>query len=429
METKNSRKMKTTKTIKTLTGALTAAVLLAACDKAEPSKSYFIQLQKPRTGDSYMGVKYANETEDSLAFYSSGSWALSAYMGTSPWVQFNGPTSGKGEQFVKMGVTLEPNTTGKMREAYYRVSLTGTDEEAYATFAYQQLATRLDGTMGNAPLVKQIEGSDGSLINIAWDEMSRPTHITMKGGQKDLEMGISYAEQSNGTMTVTFNTLKNVFAYSDTTYTVNDLTMRGQMEDSRFNGIKNVILIPHLFVGFENTGEATMHKQALSGKSEYASVRHEGAYAAFSDGLYNISLENALMVNMVMGRFITTYGVYYNGKYQLYADEAHRADSIAVVRTFSNGSRQYEKYDLEYSNIDARGTSVDVNQLIEGVEQCDPLMLLSFFKLARQTSVIKKATGRYNTYTVDAKARPDGAVESMTVTDKNGKSVVYTMKY
>ena len=121
--------MKTTKTIKTLTGALTAALLLAACDKAEPSKSYFIQLQKPRTGDSYMGVKYANETEDSLAFYSSGSWALSAYMGTSPWVQFNGPTSGKGEQFVKMGVTLEPNTTGKMREAYYRVSLTGTDEE------------------------------------------------------------------------------------------------------------------------------------------------------------------------------------------------------------------------------------------------------------------------------------------------------------
>ena len=100
-----------------------------------------------------------------------------------------------------------------------------------------------------------------------------------------------------------------------------------------------------------------------------------------------------------------------------------------MVRTFSNGSRQYEKYDLEYSNIDARGTSVDVNQLIEGVEQCDPLMLLSFFKLARQTSVIKKATGRYNTYTVDAKARPDGAVESMTVTDKNGKSVVYTMKY
>ena len=421
--------MKTKKTIKTVAAMLTTALLLVACDKAEPSRSYFIQLQKPRTGDSYMGVRYANEISDSVVFYSSTSWAITAYMGAATWLKFNGEMSGKGEQLVKLGVTMEPNKTGSMREAYYRASITGTDEEAYATFAFQQLATRIDGTMGNAPLVKQIDGSDGSRIDIDWDEMSRPTHITMKAGLKDLDMGITYREQSSGSVEVTFNTNKNIFVYGDTTYSVNNLTTTGLMEDSRFNGTKNVILIPRLFTGFEKTGDASMQKQAFDGKSEYASVRNEGGYSAFGDGLYNVSFENALMVRMLLGGFTTIYGVYYNGKFQLYADEEHRADSIAVVRISSNGNSRYEKYDLEYSNIDGRSTSVDVNQLIEGVEQCDPLMLLSFFKLARQTSVIKKATGRYNTYTVDAKTRSDGSVESMTVKDKNGKEIVYTLRY
>ena len=56
-------------------------------------------------------------------------------------------------------------------------------------------------------------------------------------------------------------------------------------------------------------------------------------------------------------------------------------------------------------------------------------MLLSFFKLARQTSVISKATGRYNTYTVDTKTRSDGAVEKLTVTDKNRNAITYSFSY
>lgn len=415
---------------KTLAALLTATLLLVGCDPIEPSGNYYVLINKPMTGNSNISIRYANETADSLVFFCTDTWALASYQSTAPWLKINGATSGFGAQIVKYGVTMEPNTTGQMREAYYRISLTGTTEDAYAMFAYQQLGTRIDGTLGGAPLVKQIEGSDGSTININWDDHSRPTHITMKAGKRDLDMAIAYEpENSDGVIKATFTTNKNIFAFNDTIYTINDLKMTGNFEDTQFNGTKSSILMPRMFCSFESTAKVSMHERASSGYETYANVDHKATYASFSDGLYGISFENALMVNNLLGNFVTSYGIYYGGKYQLYADEKHTADSIAVVRAFPGQKSNYETYKLEYSSIDGRATSVDVNQLIEGVEKCDPFMLLSFFKLARQTSVISKATGRYNTYTVDTKTRSDGAVEKLTVTDKNGNAITYSFSY
>ena len=411
---------------------LAAALLLVACKSDEPSGSYYIQMLKPITGNAYVSVKYANETTDSLVFYSSSSWALAPYQSVAPWLTIDGQSTGSGPMEVKRKITMEPNTTGDVREAYYRISVTNTSEEAYTTFAVQQMATRVDGTLGNAPLVKQIDGSDGSSISISYDNFSRPTHISQKGTTTEIDMVINYQDigGENNVVEATFNMAKQNFVYKDTTYSVSNLTAKGRFYDQRFAGMKNYVLMPRMFSNFETTSDASMHRQTSNGFDDYTPVKREGSYAAFSvDGYYNTSFENALMVNSLLGRFVTTYGVYYNGKYQLYADQKHTADSIAVVRQFSDTQRRYETYKLEYSSIDARRTSVDVNQLIEGVDQCDPFMLLSFFKLARQSSVISKATGRFNTYTVSAKTRQDLAVESMTVTDKNGQTVTYTFTY
>lgn len=420
------------KKFKTFAAMLAAAALFASCSDSESNASYYIQLLKPRTGDTYISVRYANETADSLVFYSSSSWAISPYMNSAPWLKFSGPLSGNASQIVRYGVEMEPNTTGQVREAFYRISITNTSKDAYNTIAFQQMATRIDGTLGNAPLVKQISGSDGSLISIDYDAMSRPTHIALKGQKTELDMTIGYEKRggTDNTTVATFTTNKHVFAYNDTTYTLNNLTTTGEFEDQSFAGVRNWVLMPQMFTSFKSADNASMRKQTSSGFDNYMPITHEGSYAAFSpDGLYGTSYENALMVNNVLGRFSTTYGVYYNSKCQLYADEKHTADSIAVVRLYSDYKRHYETYKLEFADIDARMNSVDVNQLIEGVDQCDPYMLLSFFKLARQTSVISKATGRYNTYTVATKQRLDKSVESMTVTDQHGNAITYTFSY
>ena len=75
-------------------------------------------------------------------------------------------------------------------------------------------------------------------------------------------------------------------------------------------------------------------------------------------------------------------------------------------------------------------TSVDVNQLIGGVANCDPYLLLSFYKLARQTSVVAKAEGKKGTtYTVSTETNANGSVRTMAVTDHMGNKITYTFEY
>ena len=111
-------------------------------------------------------------------------------------------------------------------------------------------------------------------------------------------------------------------------------------------------------------------------------------------------------------------------------DSLHCADSIAVERVFPDYSHKAETFKMTYSSIDNRMTSVDVNQLIGGVANCDPYLLLSFYKLARQTSVVAKAEGKKGTtYTVSTETNANGSVRTMTVTDHMGNKITYTFEY
>ena len=155
------------------------------------------------------------------------------------------------------------------------------------------------------------------------------------------------------------------------------------------------------------------------------------AYKAFTNGLYDYSFSNGFMVQNVIGsKFLQAYGYYYNGKGSLQVDSLHCADSIAVERIFPDHSHKAETFKMTYSGVDNRMTSVDVNQLVGGVANCDPYMLLSFYKLARQTSVVAKAEGKKGTvFTVATETNANGSVRTMTVTDHKGNKITYTFEY
>ncbi|MBQ2360553.1 MAG: hypothetical protein II398_06630, partial [Prevotella sp.] len=68
-------------------------------------------------------------------------------------------------------------------------------------------------------------------------------------------------------------------------------------------------------------------------------------------------------------------------------------------------------------------------QLLEGVDNCNPYLLLSMMRFARFTSVISEAKGRYNTYQVGTETNSNGSIRTMTVKDQNGKTITYTFIY
>lgn len=163
----------------------------------------------------------------------------------------------------------------------------------------------------------------------------------------------------------------------------------------------------------------------------HVSASQKMEYRNFTNGNYGYSFSNGFMVNNTIGdRFVQAYGFYYNGKGSLSVDSLHCADSIGVERIYSDRSHKAEMYKMTYSNIDNRTTTVDVNQLMEGVADCDPFMLLSFYKIARQTSVIAKAEGKKGTtYVFETTTNVDGSIKTVTVTDNKGKKITYTFTY
>ena len=94
-----------------------------------------------------------------------------------------------------------------------------------------------------------------------------------------------------------------------------------------------------------------------------------------------------MVKNTIGNKFAQAIGVYYNGKSKLDVDSIYKADSIGVERIYSDHKHKSEMYKLSFSNISNRMTTVDANQLMEGVANCDPYLLLSFYKLARQSYV------------------------------------------
>lgn len=412
------------KIIKTIFAAMAAVALVASCEKQEPSSFYSIQVALPHTGNYPIGYKYANEYSDSLKFLSYSPWKIEQTEGDEGFVTINGQTSGKGNMIVSYGVTLSENTTGKSRFATYQIVDSEDASRAKASLRYVQFATRQDGAMGNAAEVKNISGSDGSNIDITYDNRHRPLSISMSAGDMKREITFAYDDYEN---TVTATQSKYEFSYADTLFTYNNVKLNGSYEDCFLPNVNSYIYQPRLLMTLNSSETALVN--TFNDTRNY--IKQTMAYQAFSNNGIEYSFANGFMVkNSIGNKFAQAIGVYYNSKSNLDVDNIYKADSIGVERVYSDNKHKSEMYKLSFSNISNRMTTVDANQLMEGVANCDPYLLLSFYKLARQSYVFAKAEGRKGArYTFDTKANADGSIKTLAVTDANGNKTTYTFSY
>lgn len=412
------------KIIKTIFAAMAAVALVASCEEQEPSSFYSIQVALPHTGNYPIGYKYANEYSDSLKFLSYSPWKIEQTEGDEGFVTINGQTSGKGNMIVSYGVTLSENTTGKSRFATYQIVDSEDASRAKASLRYVQFATRQDGAMGNAAEVKNISGSDGSNIDITYDNRHRPLSISMSAGDMKREITFAYDDYEN---TVTATQSKYEFSYADTLFTYNNVKLNGSYEDCFLPNVNSYIYQPRLLMTLNSSETALVN--TFNDTRNY--IKQTMAYQAFSNNGIEYSFANGFMVkNSIGNKFAQAIGVYYNSKSNLDVDNIYKADSIGVERVYSDNKHKSEMYKLSFSNISNRMTTVDANQLMEGVANCDPYLLLSFYKLARQSYVFAKAEGRKGArYTFDTKANADGSIKTLAVTDANGNKTTYTFSY
>lgn len=412
------------KIIKTIFAAMAAVALVASCEKQEPSSFYSIQVALPHTGNYPIGYKYANEYSDSLKFLSYSPWKIEQTEGDEGFVTINGQTSGKGNMIVSYGVTLSENTTGKSRFATYQIVDSEDASRAKAAFRYIQFATRQDGALGNAAEVKNISGSDGSNIDITYDNRHRPLSISMSAGDMKREITFAYDDNDN---TVTATQSKYEFSYADTLFTYNNVKLNGSYKDCFLPNVNSYIYQPRLLMTLNSSETALVN--TFNDTRNY--IKQTMAYQAFSNNGIEYSFANGFMVkNSIGNKFAQAIGVYYNSKSNLDVDSIYKADSIGVERVYSDNKHKSEMYKLSFSNISNRMTTVDANQLMEGVANCDPYLLLSFYKLARQSYVFAKAEGRKGArYTFDTKANADGSIKTLAVTDINGNKTTYTFSY
>lgn len=412
------------KIIKTIFAAMAAVALVASCEEQEPSSFYSIQVALPHTGNYPIGYKYANEYSDSLKFLSYSPWKIEQTEGDEGFVTINGQTSGKGNMIVSYGVTLSENTTGKSRFATYQIVDSEDASRAKASLRYVQFATRQDGALGNAAEVKNISGSDGSNIDITYDNRHRPLSISMSAGDMKREITFAYDDYEN---TVTATQSKYEFSYADTLFTYNNVKLNGSYEDCFLPNVNSYIYQPRLLMTLNSSETALVN--TFNDTRNY--IKQTMAYQAFSNNGIEYSFANGFMVkNSIGNKFAQAIGVYYNSKSNLDVDNIYKADSIGVERVYSDNKHKSEMYKLSFSNISNRMTTVDANQLMEGVANCDPYLLLSFYKLARQSYVFAKAEGRKGArYTFDTKANADGSIKTLAVTDANGNKTTYTFSY
>ncbi len=116
------------KTLKTLSILFVAAFMLGACDN--DNEQHLLQMDHPKT----YGLLYADQTRDSVAFYTFDTWKVAP--DDTPWIKVDGETQIDKTYgllvLYSIPLSLEPNTTGKTRRGYVRVNTY--EYEAYASY-------------------------------------------------------------------------------------------------------------------------------------------------------------------------------------------------------------------------------------------------------------------------------------------------------
>jgi len=353
-------------------------MLAASCLSNEDPYTAGFQIGKPADGLSRL---YANNTADSVLLFSYGDWKMTPYEGyAGSWLKMSA-TEGKGGYIYGLRADLSQNTTGEPRAALFRLTDTAHPDEASAVFGFWQYATRGDGSLGNAPEVKTIKGSDGSLINIAYDQQHRPTLLQMsKEGTTPTSLSLTYNDRDS-LMTVEEN------GRSMRSYYGNDYQPDALLSETDTLGYTNVFYnyMPIDFRYYFN------YEHRRSDAARSTAVRHKFPYQPL------VSLE---------------------------PDSLHCADTLSYFKA----KQLQHKLGFEYSAHDNRCQTVDVNQLVLGVEECDPYLLLSLFRYCRSTSIVSRARGEHEDISVTTELNADKSVARMTVDNGTGQ-ITYTFEY
>ena len=351
-----------------------SAILLSSCLNSEDPYNAGFVFRKPAQA---INTVYANNVLDSIIVYSFGSWKATVN-GSSSWFTMR-TTQGNAATLYDIPIRFAQNTTGDARSVTVNFMDTNHPNDAYSSLLYWQYATRGDGSLGMAPDVKAITGSDGSRFDFAYDEQHRPTTLSVKLNE---------------------NTLHNIhlrYNDNDSTLTVSD---KSRTMTARYANDYQ----PKMLVGETDT---------------------VGYYAQYYDGYMQTSANYAFRIeHHHYGQPTKRYAMKLGGQ-SLLPDSLHNADSLRIAT-----DHVAESLKLHYSQNDNRRQSVDVNQLIFGTKECDPYQLLSLFRYARNTSIISEATGKDDDerITVSATLNADRSVSTLTVS-RRGKQIVYTFEY
>ncbi|NPD92943.1 hypothetical protein [Xylanibacter muris] len=315
---------------------------------------------------------FANTHSSEYMFYSMGNWNMNIISGNE-FAELR-KTSGSGYVLNTVPVVFKENLTGSRRFVSFHVQDVA-EKKAYMEFSVSQYATRGDGSFGNAPLATKIEGSDGSVVNMGYDDYKRPTYVKI---------------------TKDNNVLHDiVFRYPT------DTTMTAHSEGSILRGRVNTGYQPSMLVSDNDT----------------VGYESNGAGLGFA---YNLEYHKK-------GGEIQRAAILLK-EYPETPDSEIKFDSLKYQHRGTDGTF-LEKLKIEMSVNSNRHQSVDANQLLFGVEHCNPYALVALFRSARCSNVFAVAKSANGNYTVETELNGDKSVKAMTVTDKQGKKITYTFTY
>ena len=373
------------KTIKSFLGIFAFSALVASCLNDEENYQAGFVVQSPVS--NAVNAYYANNIGDSLIFFGYGNWAIEDYQfdgADNSWITV--PTKkGRGSVLYSQEVSFLQNTTGTPR--YGGIRIYDTDHSnAYAPLVFYQYATRGDGSLGNAADVKSITGSDGSLIEFAYDELHRPLSVKIsKEGTTLQDLTLSYSKL-------------------DSTMTVLD---KASSLTAKFGRDYQPGLLTN---ATDTVTYATYYKNA-DGYS----------YPVYANYVFNYRHVTATK-NVLITHDFGEKGASLN------------SDSLRTIKQlffFENGKR-VGNLEFTYGSMDNRCQSIDANQLVRGVEECDPYLLASLFRYTRSTSILTKAKGKKGDdeveYNVITQLNANKSINTMTVSD-GVQNITYTFNY
>lgn len=330
---------------------------------------------------------YANTPSVLIAFQISGAtWTL-AKTETAAWYDF-GLSTGSGPFAGYVPVSFSYNNTGSARSSYYKV--TSSDGTTFNGAIYQG-ATRGDGSLGSAPLVRRITGTDGTVMSFTYTS--------------DYQLPATMIATKNGSTLYSY-----VFSYStaDTT-----LYIRNTQLNTVLSGKYNTAWAPSgTMLSANDTVTWSYSGNSIGASTRFTVERRQAdgvtsSISSVNSGLSDIDTE------------IVHRSIIIND-----CNSAGTEFSKTMSVTLGASSTEY---------VSNQNQNIDVNQLVFGFDHCNPYMLLGYYRWMRCGYVYKSlasaTSSDSSSYTIETTLNSDKSVSTMTVTDVDGNAITYTFEY